>query len=300
MKAVRLQAYGDVGQFRFEDAPDPVPGAGEVLIRVAASGLNPVDLAIRQGFLDKFLPLTFPAIIGRDAAGTIVSVGEGVTGFAPGDRVVAFLPLGSNGAAAGFAVANMSQLAKIPASLSFEDAATLPLASMTGRNAVKALGAKAGDRVLVSGALGSVGRAAIQALGELGAVPVAAVRAERLAEGRALTGEAVDIGQPAVSPDFDFAISTAAPVIANLVSHVKDGGHMSAAVQTPPDTNPGERIQVTQVNSAGDQAQLQAIADAAGRGDLKLPIAKTFPLADLGAAHQALAAGPHGKIVIVH
>ena len=93
MKAIRLQAYGDVDQFRFEDAPDPVLGAGDVLIRIAAAGLNPADLYVRQGFFASYVPLDLPAIIGFDAAGMVAATGAGVSGFAAGDRVIAKLPL---------------------------------------------------------------------------------------------------------------------------------------------------------------------------------------------------------------
>ena len=89
MKAVRIQAYGDVDQLRYEDAPNPVPGAGEALVKIAVSGLNPVDLIVRKGLFDQIAPLEFPAILGVDAAGTIVAVGAGVTEFSVGDRVVA-------------------------------------------------------------------------------------------------------------------------------------------------------------------------------------------------------------------
>ena len=98
MKAVRLQAYGDVDQFRLEDAPDPVLGAGEVLIRIAAAGLNPADLYVRQGFFAAYVPLDLPAIIGFDAAGMVAATGAGVSGFAAGDRVIAKLPLNGKGA----------------------------------------------------------------------------------------------------------------------------------------------------------------------------------------------------------
>ncbi len=97
MKAARLQAYGDADQFRYEDAPNPVAARGEVVITVAASGLNPVDAYIRQGYLAKMVPMQLPAIMGIDAAGTIAAVGPGVGGFKIGDRVIAHLPINGHG-----------------------------------------------------------------------------------------------------------------------------------------------------------------------------------------------------------
>lgn len=164
-----------------------------------------------------------------------------------------------------------------------------------------ALGVKAGDRVLVSGALGAVGRAAVQYLREIGAVPVAGVRGERLSEGETLTGgSAVDMDTAPNSADFDYAISAAGPAAANAIRHVRDGGTLASVVQVPDGANPGDRIKIVNVLAHQDAATLQRVADAAGRGDLTLPVAATFKLAALGEAHQALAAGARGKIVVLN
>jgi len=299
MKAVRLQDYGDVNQFRLEDAPEPTPKAGEVVIAVAASGLNPVDLYIRQGYMKQYTPMELPAIQGIDAAGTITALGSGVTGFAVGDRVIGHLPINGNGAHAEKAIVPVAGLAKLPANLSFEAGATLPLVGLTGRDAVDALAVTPGQRVLVSGALGAVGRAAVQYLKELGAVAVAGVRASRLAEGKSLAGEAIDI-DTATGAQFDHAVSAAGPVAAKVPALVKDGGTVASVVQTPPEANPGERVKVASIWTQDNPTKLKAIAEAAARGELDIPIAKTFPLAELGAAHNALASAPQGKIVVTH
>jgi NADPH:quinone reductase-like Zn-dependent oxidoreductase len=299
MKAIRLQEYGDVNQFKLEDAPEPQPKAGEVAITVAASGLNPVDVFLRQGFLTQYYPMTLPAIIGIDVAGTIAAVGDGVTGLAIGDRVVAHLPINGQGGHAERAVAPVAGVAKLPATLSFEAGATLPLVGLAGRNAVNALGVKAGDRVLVSGALGGVGRVAVHYLKELGAVPVAGVRGSRLAEGKALAGEAIDIDAPAAM-SFDHAVSAAGPVAAKIPAVVKDGGTVASVVQTPAEANPGDRVKIASVWAQDDPKVLQAVVDAAGRGEIRIPITQAFPLTELGEAHTALAGNPPGKIVITH
>ena len=300
MKAVHLQAFGDVDQFKLVDTADPVAGAGQVVIRVAASGLNPVDLYARQGYLQQYYPMTVPAVLGVDAAGTITSLGAGIGGFAVGDKVIAHLPIDGKGAHAELAVVPVAGLAKLPANVSFEQGAALPLVALSGRQSVDALGVKAGDRVLVSGALGAVGRAAVQYLKELGAVPVAGVRAVRLAEGKALAGEAVDIDAAPTAPSFTYAVSTAGPVAGKVFGFVKDGGTIASVVQTPEGANPGERVKVVQILGHDDPVLLQKIADAAGRGDLKLPVAHTFKLADLAGAHTALATNPAGKIIVTH
>jgi NADPH:quinone reductase-like Zn-dependent oxidoreductase len=299
MKAARLQAYGDIDQFRYEDVPDPVAGAGEVLIKVEASGLNPVDLYLRQGYLAQAYPMDVPAILGVDAAGTIVALGTGVAGYAVGDRVIAHLPINGRGAHAELAVVPQAGLAKLPPQVSFAAGATLPLVALTGRQSMDSLGVKRGDRLLVSGALGAVGRSAVQYLKELGAVPVAGVRASRLVEGKAIAGEALDIEQEPESASFDLAVSTSGPVAGNAVKHVRDGGKLASAAQIPEGANADGRIAIENVLGHDDPRLLQAIADAAGRGELTIPIAATFPLAELAAAHRKLAEpGVGGKVII--
>ena len=269
-----------------------------MLIRIAAAGLNPADLYVRQGFFAVYVPLDLPAIIGFDVAGMVAATGAGVSGFAAGDRVIAKLPLNGKGAYAELTAAPVACVAMLPAGLTFEAGASLPLASLTGRQCVDALGIKAGDRVLVSGALGSAGRAAVQYLKELGARPVAGVRATRLGEGEALAGVVIDIDSAPTMPGFDFAVGLAAPVAANAVKHVRDGGQLASAVQVPEDANAGGRIRIHNIMTREDPAMLQRIADAAERGDLVIPIAKRLGLGEVAQAHKALAGGPRGKIIL--
>ncbi|EYD73859.1 Alcohol dehydrogenase, zinc-binding protein domain protein [Rubellimicrobium mesophilum DSM 19309] len=297
MKAVRLQSYGDVDQFRLEEAPDPVQGPGEVLVRVAFAGLNPVDAFVRQGGFKK-LQLEMPAILGIDASGTVEAVGKGVTGYNVGDRVAVHAPLKGHGTYAEKVVAPLAGLAHLPEGADFRLGAALPLVGLTGRQLVDRLGGvRAGQRVLVSGALGGVGRAAVQYLRELGAVPVAGVRAERLDEGREVAGEALDIGA-AGAPEFDLAVSAAAPVAGRVVARVRDGGLVASSVQVPEEAKAGGRVRVENIMAKDDPAMLQAVADAAGRGELVLPVARVFPLAELAEAHRILGRGPQGKILI--
>lgn len=299
MKAALLRAYGDIDQFYLGDAADPTTRAGEVVIKVEAAGLNPVDGYVRQGFLAKMAPLEFPAILGVDAAGTIVSVGEGVAGFAVGDRVIGHLPINGHGAYAELAVVPLVGLAKLPENVGFAAGATLPLVVLTGRQAVDALGVKAGDRVLVSGALGAVGRAAVQYLKSLGALPVAAVRSSRVGEGEALAGEAVDIDAAPVAADFDFAISGAAPAALHTINHVRAGGTLASVTQLPEGANAGDRIKIINLWTQDNPAMLQAIADAAGRGEIEIPIAATFTLAQLPEAHKLLVTPQVGGKIII-
>ena len=300
MKAIVLKSYGGVDQFAIAEVPTPEPEAGQVLIRIEASAVNPFDLMLRQGFMAKFIPLQLPAVLGGDAAGTVVELGAGVTGLTVGERVVADFPANGHGAHAEYGVVAASSVARLPANLSFEQGAALVKAGLTGRQTVQALGVKAGDRVLVSGGLGAVGRAAIQYLQELGARPVAGVRPERLEEARKLGAEALDITVRPASPTFSFAISASGPVAGNLIANVRDGGQVASIVPVPENANPNQRVVIHQIVHRTDAATLEAVLQAAARGLLVIPIARVLPLEQLGAAQEAVAAGAQGKVVLKH
>ncbi|MBV6848806.1 NADP-dependent oxidoreductase [Xanthomonas euvesicatoria] len=300
MKAALLKSYGGVDQFSIEDVPTPTPGPGEILIKIAASAVNPFDLLLRQGFMAQYVPLPLPAILGGDAAGTVAELGTGVTGWAVGDRVVADFAANGKGAHAEYGVLPASSIARLPASLGFEQGAALVKAGLTGRQTVDALGVKAGQRVLVSGGLGAVGRVAIQYLRQLGAQPVAGVRPQRIAEARELAGEALDITEQVDAPAFDFAISAAAPVAGHLIAQVRDGGRVVSIVPVPEGANANGRVTIQEIYHRTDAATLDAVLEAAVRGELVVPIARTFTLEQLGDAQQAVAAGAQGKIVLTH
>lgn len=301
MKAVRLHAYGDTDHFKYEEIAEPLPGPGEVLVKVKAASLNPVELYIRQGYLAKMVPLQFPAILGLDVAGIVARVGAGVTGYREGDRVIGKLPINGKGSNAEYAAAQPKYLAKLAASVGFAEAAALPLVALTARQAIAGLGVKARDRVLVTGALGSVGRAALQYLKELGAVPVAGVRAARLAEAKALGIEALAIGEAAEKRSFAAAVETVGGAIASAaIKLVRDGGALAAVAGLPEGANADQRIRIVNVFTTEDSAMLQKIADAAARGELTIPVAKTLPLSAVGEGHKLLAAGQAGgKVVFV-
>jgi NADPH:quinone reductase-like Zn-dependent oxidoreductase len=300
VKAVRIHSYGDAGAFRVDQVPVPQPGPGEVLIRIHASSINHFDLMLRDGRAAQFVPLEMPAILGGDAAGVVEAVGAGVTDYRPGDRVIADFASNGRGSYAEYGVAPVTAVAHLPDNVDLETGATLPKAGLTSRGALDQLGVGPGDRVLVSGALGCVGRAAVQYLKEIGAVPVAGVRHERLDEGRALAGETIDIGLVPLEATFDLAISTASPASANAVAHVRAGGKLFAVARLPDGVNADNRVTVVSGRHRTDPVVLAAVAAAAGRGDLVLPVAARFTLDDLAEAHRRFSTGVQGKIVLRH
>ncbi|RWR27425.1 NADP-dependent oxidoreductase [Sinirhodobacter populi] len=300
MKAVLLKAYGDTSQLEMSDIPTPRPQRGELLIKIEASAVNHFDLMIRQGWMTQFVPLELPAVLGGDAAGTVMEVGADVSEFSIGDRVIADFPSNGRGAHAEYGVVSATAVVKLPDNLTFEQGAALPKAGLTGRQMVDALNVKPGSRVIVAGALGAVGRAAIQYLKELGAQPVAGVRPERFNEARQLTDGVIDITSPATDASFDFGIGTAAPVAGNLISHIRDGGQLATVVPIPEGANTNNRVTIHDVYHRTDAAMLRSVAEAASRGDLIIPIARIFPLEELGSAQDAVASGAQAKIVLHH
>src|ERR1700692_2565698 len=157
MKAIVVHQYGGPEVLKFEEYPDPVAGPGEVLVRVSASSVNPIDYKRRAGLTKDFYPLKFPGLIGVDMAGTVIKVGPGVDGFSVGDRVFAM----ADDTYAELCVVKAEVLAKVPKGLDLIEAAALPLVTTTGNQLLLATGIKAGQTVLVVGAAGNVRSAAV-------------------------------------------------------------------------------------------------------------------------------------------
>jgi NADPH:quinone reductase-like Zn-dependent oxidoreductase len=166
MRAAVIDGYGGSDRLEIREIAMPKPGVGQVLVRVRAASVNPLDWKIRRGSLRFLLPKKFPWIPGHDVAGVVEEIGVEVDQFAPGDAVHGM----AQGACAEFAVADASALAMVPDGLSFEAAAAVPLAGVTAWQALVQRGELAqGERVLVNGAAGGVGHLAVQIAAALGA-----------------------------------------------------------------------------------------------------------------------------------
>src|SRR5580704_10968196 len=153
MKAIVVHQYGGPEVLKFEDYPDPVPGPGEVLVRVAAASVNPIDYKRRAGLTKDFYPMKFPGLIGIDMSGTVIKIGPGAEGFSVGDQVFAM----ADDTYAELCVINAAVLAKVPKGLDLIRAAALPLVTITGNQLLSATGIEAGETVMVVGAVGNVG-----------------------------------------------------------------------------------------------------------------------------------------------
>src|ERR1700685_2557575 len=204
MKAIVVHEYGGPEVLKFEDYPDPVQGPGEVLVRVAAASVNPIDYKRRAGLTKDFYPMTFPGLIGVDLAGTVVKVGPGVEGFSAGDQVFAM----ADNTYAELCVVKAAVLAKVPKGLDLIQAAALPLVTTTGNQLMSGTGVKAGQTVLVVGAAGNVGRSAVFTAKQRGATVIAGVlkRQIQMEDTKTLGADQV------VATDDDTAIANLLPL----------------------------------------------------------------------------------------
>jgi NADPH:quinone reductase-like Zn-dependent oxidoreductase len=216
MKAVRFHEYGGPEVLRYEDVDRPRPAAAQVLIRVAATSFNPVDAAIRSGFLQQVFPVALPHTPGIDVAGTLAEIGEGVAGWSVGEAVVGFLPMTEDGASAEFVLAPAELLTGAPTSIPLVDAAALPSASLSAWQALfEQADLKAGQRMLVNGAGGGVGGYAIQLAKQAGATVIATASPRSRDAVEALGADRiVDYTATAVTE----AISEPVEVVLNLVN----------------------------------------------------------------------------------
>jgi|HubBroStandDraft_6_1064221.scaffolds.fasta_scaffold228534_2 NADPH:quinone reductase-like Zn-dependent oxidoreductase len=299
MRAVLLTDYGDVDKLELRDVPEPKTGPGDVKVRVAGASVNPIDWKLRSGSARARMPLELPAILGRDASGEVVEVGPGVTAFRVGDRVLGLVL----GAFAEYVVAKEEAWAPMAASLDVVDAAALPLVSLTGSQLVDdAVKVRAGDVVLVTGALGSVGRAAVFTAITRGAKVWAGVRGTQKVEATKLGVEGVaaldDDAEVDRLPKLDaIADTVGGPTTQKLLGKVKGGGTVGSVVGEP--TGAKERGLVVRAFMAHpDRKRLSEMAQAAAEGKLVVPIATRMPLAAIREAQRLGEKGAGGKIVL--
>lgn len=309
MKAIRFHQYGDSDVLRYEDVERPVPGPGQVLVEVAATSFNPVDAGIRGGYLKEVFDVALPHVPGIDVAGRIAVLGDGVTGWEPGDAVIGLLPMDAAGAAADFVVAPADVLVAAPRTVPLTDAAALPTVGLTAWQALIGLAdLRAGQSVLVIGATGAVGGYAVQLAKEIGAVVTATAHdrgAQRLRDyGADRIVDYLDYGTtPLLGGErFDVVlnlVSTAAEETAVLADVVADGGFLIGTMTAGPE-DPARRVRAQRIFVRSDTAQLAALVERVDDGRLRIDVADRRPLADAADVHAASDAGRlPGKTVLV-
>jgi NADPH:quinone reductase-like Zn-dependent oxidoreductase len=302
MKAVRIYEYGGPEKLTFdEDVPDPAMGDDSVLIDAAATSVNPIDWKIRLGARQKDFPLKLPAILGKDVSGVVRAVGRNVRTFKPGDRVLAM----ADATYAELVVVDGSVLAHLPEGCDLIDSAAIPLVAMTGDQLVRlAAGAQRGQSIIVAGALGSVGRAAVHTAKKMGLHVIAAVRAAQLAAAAALGVETLAIDDPAALGRLAMVDAIADTVggdtAAALFAKVKDGGSFGyASVLAEGIAAKYPAVKVTRVFARPDASKIREFADDVRDGKFILPISRRMPLRQASNAHALAQAGGAGKIVLI-
>ena len=298
MKAAQFSRFGGPEVLEIVELPDPHPGPGEIRIAVHATGVNASDWKKREGLMDQELPQT----LGYEAAGVVDELGEGVNNVAVGDRVFGASPYG----AAQAALAVLSDYAPVPASLDFAAAAALPAAVETAARALDQLHVTGGSTVLINGASGSVGRAAVQFAVVRGARVIGTGSPATHEDLRSLGAEPVAYGDGmpervrALAPaGVDLALDAAGSgVLPELIELANGNEH----VITVADFAGAERYGVR--FSSGDSGRasyaLRQVGDLIDSGRFSLPVGETFPLADIARAHRVGEAGRvRGKLVLL-
>jgi NADPH:quinone reductase-like Zn-dependent oxidoreductase len=303
MKAVRFNQYGGTEVLDVVDVPQPVPGPGQVLVRVRAAGINPGEAKIRDGLLHSQFPATFPSGEGSDFAGIVAEAGPGVTGFAAGDEVIGWSD--NRASHAEFVVAEAADLARKPAGVSFEVAGALPVVGFTAYAAVRAVNVSSGDTLVVSGAAGGVGSVAAQ-LGRIAGATVIGLAGPDNHDWLAGHGVIpVSYGDGAADRIRQVAEKIDAFVDTHGDGYVKlalDLGVAPDRIDTIADFEAVGKYGVkAEGNAAGASARVLAdLAALVADGKLEIPIAATYPLSDVRDAYDRLAAGHiRGKIVLI-
>ncbi len=300
MKVVRLHGYGGVDQLRYEDVPTPEPGPDKVLVKVAATSVNPIDWKIRSGAAKDRMPVKFPAILGRDVAGTVVKAGVNVRNPEPGQKVMGLV----NGSYAEYLTARADHLTVIPDGLDVEQAGALPLVVTTGAQLIHHIRPKRGDVLLVTGALGNVGRSAVYLAKTLGARVIAGVKTAQKLEANSLDVDQVvgidDSREVTELPELDAIADTVDhDVIGKLIPKLKSAGVLGSVLGKPKDAERKD-IRVEAFMATPDASLLRQMADAVRDRKLVIPIVRRMRLSEAGEAQTLAEKGSSGgKILLI-
>lgn len=305
MKAITYSEFGSADVLALTDQPEPHIGPDSMLVKVVASGINPVDYKIREGHLRGLIDTQLPVIPGWDVAGIVEKVGLDTPEFAVGDRILAYAraDVVQHGSLAELMPVPVRTAAPLPEGLSFEDAAALPLAGLSALQSVERSGLTEGDTVLVHNAAGGVGSFAVQLARHRGARVIGTASAGKHDYVRSLGAEPVEYGAPlvdqvrALAPDgidvvLDYAGGDALDSTPQLL---RDGGFVVSIA----DARARDEFDGVYAWVRPDAAQLAALAQLAADGSLRIERTATYPLSDAIAAYRELEAGhAQGKIVV--
>jgi len=301
LKAVVLHEYGEPEKLKYEDLADPVAAEGQVLVRVSAAGINPIDYKLRSGAMKAFMPLNFPAILGYDFSGVVRAVGPNATGFAPGDKVFGR----ASSTYAQLIAADVAGVAKLPDSLDLVEAAALPVITNTGEQLItRGTKIQPHQTVVVVGALGAVGRTAVWIARKAGAVVIAAVRKSQIKAAAELeANDIVAVDDPASLEKLGLVDAVAdtvgGEVGEKMISKAKPGGVYATVVGPPANANLHPTVREDMLQSSPDAATIRALAEDVAAGHLIIPIDRMLPLEEAAQAHSIAEKGGVGKLLLI-
>lgn len=304
MKAQVLPRFGGADQFDLRDLPDPTPGPGEVRVRMRAVGINPLEVKIRNGWLEDQMPVRFPVVLGTEFSGEVDRLGEGTetTGLAVGAPVAGFT---SHGSYAELVIARADQIAVVPPTLPLPQAAGIPTAAETSRRVIAMLRPRSGETVLVNGAAGSVGSAAVQLLHAAG-VRVMGTASEgnhdylrRLGAIPTAYGAGVVDRIRSLAPDgVDAVFDVAGLDFLDSAIELRGGPDRIVTIADFAAASKGVTLALGDLDdiTTGDFAE---VIDQAAAGTFVVEIAEVFAFDDVAGAHR-LSEGGHfrGKIIV--
>jgi NADPH:quinone reductase-like Zn-dependent oxidoreductase len=267
---------------------------------MSATSINPIDWKLRRGELKAFMPLQFPAILGRDLAGEVVGLGDGVKTRKIGDRVLGLV----NHAYAEYVLCKADELALIPSGLSFEQAAALPLVVLTGAQLIeKGIRPRSGETILITGAVGGVGRTAVHVARQHGAHVIAGVRSTQKKEAEGLGADRIlaldSEAEIASLKELDAVADTVGhDVIVSLIPHIKKNGVLATVLGKPEAAN-GRDLRVEEIFAQPDSPRLEQLAYEVAAGKFSIPIRREFKLSDIRYADPMAEKGGIGKIILV-
>lgn len=309
MKAAQISEYGDATKVKLNEVEVPALGQGQVLVEVYASSLNPFDSKLRDGAMKETIPLQFPATLGGDIAGVVKEVGEGVTNVAVGDKIYgqSLIVAGDSGAFAEYTVVSAGKIAKMPETLDFSSAASLPLVGVSAlQGLTEFINLTAGQKVLITGGTGGIGSIAIQIAKHLGAYVATTATGDGVEKARSLgADEVVDYTTDGIIDslkDYDAAFDTVGGDLFDKALRIVKKGGVAVSMIAQPDEQLASDLGV-QAYRQGTRVTtdyLDKLRELVDSGVVKPQIAKAYPLSEIVTAFQTRESSQvFGKIVIV-
>ncbi|CUI05463.1 Bifunctional protein: zinc-containing alcohol dehydrogenase; quinone oxidoreductase (NADPH:quinone reductase); Similar to arginate lyase [Janthinobacterium sp. CG23_2] len=306
MKAIRIHAYGDASQMQLEEVPVPSCGPNDVLVRVIAAGINPIDWKIRSGNVAHMIPKLLPFTSGSDAAGVVTAVGGAVTAFSPGDEVFFYAEFARGGTYADYVAVDAAQVALKPRTVSFTTAAALPIPGLAAWTAlIETAQLARGMRVLIHGGAGALGSVAVQLAKAQGAHVTSTVGTADVALVQSLgADEVIDYRMQKfeqIARNMDVVLDTLGGATQEASWATLRAGGLLVATTQPPSQ---ERAAAADARGAfvfssprGEVlTQLAALVDS---GKLRVLVGQEFALADAAQAHRLGESGKtRGKMIL--